>query len=148
MRFIGSLLLLGAGAVAVLAACSSSSSSDTGCASNPFSCGAGTTCAPKDTSGTYACLPSGSGTKGSACQNTPGSTTCGDGLTCFQSSAAGGQCLAYCDTAGTHGCDTGETCRLAALLGTSTQFYICYSGTAPPPPADAGSDTGSDAATD
>jgi hypothetical protein len=148
MRFIGSLLLLAAGAVATLAACSSSSSSDNGCASNPFSCGAGTTCAPKDTSGAYACLPSGSGAKGSTCQNTPGSTTCGDGLTCLQQQASGGQCVAFCELGGSHGCDEGETCRAAGLVGTSTVFYICYGGTAPPPPADAGSDASGDAGSD
>lgn len=145
MRFLGSFLFAAGAALGLLAACSSSSSSDNGCSSNPFQCAAGTVCAAKDTSGVYACLKSGSGTKGSTCQNTPGSTTCGDGLTCLQQSAAGGQCLPFCDPNGSHGCESGEQCRGVIVAGTATTFYICYGGTTPPAPPDGG--TG-DAATD
>jgi hypothetical protein len=124
-------------------ACSSSTSdsSTEGCASNPFTCPAGQTCSAKDTSGAFACLTSGSGTKGSSCLNTPGMTSCGDGLTCLQVVQSGGQCTNYCDA--THVCAAGETCSAAGIAGTSTIFHICAGGT--PVAADAGS---KDAATE
>lgn len=148
MRLSASLLcLVVAGGSAVMACSSSSSSADPGCATNPFTCAAGTTCSAADTSGTFACLPSGPGAKGSACTNTVGKTTCGDTLVCLQLSQAGGQCVRFCEngagSGSAHACASGETCAPARLQGTSNVFYICAGGLAPP---DAGGS--SDAATD
>jgi hypothetical protein len=137
---MASLVFVVGAAVSVLVACSSSSSSsaNSDCSSDPFSCPAGQTCAAKDASGAFACLPSGGGAKGSSCQNTVGVTSCGDGLVCLQLSAAGGQCSSFCDAAGTaHPCASGEQCRAAELQGTSKVFYVCAGGTTP---ADAGHD--------
>ena len=150
MRFFTSLLFVVVASGSSVVACASSSSSSNpppGCAADPFSCGAGTTCSAKDASGTFACLPSGGGAKFSACQNTLGVTMCGDGLVCLQQSAAGGQCSSYCEKGSTpgsspHSCAVGETCRAAALVGTQNVFYLCTGGTAP---VDAG---GGDAAHD
>jgi hypothetical protein len=152
MRILGSLLFLAVATVATatgVAACSSSTSDSPagGCESNPFSCPAGQTCSAKDSSGAFACITSGSGAKGSTCINTPGMTTCGDGLTCLQIVASGGQCTDYCDSA--HACAAGETCTAAGIAGTSTIFHVCNGGT--PTTADAGSKdaaTANDAATD
>lgn len=139
MRVITSALVLFFAGSSALAACASSdSSAPSSCASNPFSCPAGQTCSAKDTSGTFACLPSGGGKKGDACQNTPGTTTCGDTLVCLQTSQAGGQCAPFCEAGGTaHACAASEQCRAAALQGTSTVFYVCVGQAAP---ADAGKD--------
>ena len=139
MRFFTSCLFVLAASVSTLVACSSSSdTAEGGCASNPFSCAAGTTCSAKDATGVSACLTSGAGTKGSACQNTPGIATCGDGLLCLQQTAAGGQCVKYCESgSATRGCEAGEQCRGAAIQGTATVFYVCV-GSAKP--ADAGAD--------
>lgn len=112
-------------------ACSSSTSdsSTEGCASNPFTCAAGQTCSAKDATGAFACIASGSGTKGSSCINTPGMTSCGDGLTCLQVMQSGGQCTNYCEVGSTtHGCATGETCSAAGIQGTSTIFHVCTGG--------------------
>jgi len=144
MRFLSPLAFVIVGAGLTVAACSSSTSdTSSGCASDPFSCPAGQTCAAKDTTGAFACIPSGAGAKGSNCINTPGVTSCGDGLTCLQLSAAGGNCNSYCAPGTTHVCGEGETCRQAGLQGTSTTFYVCIGSAAPP--ADAG---GTDAASD
>jgi hypothetical protein len=155
MRMLGSLLFFTAATVATAvaaSACSSSTSdsSATGCASSPFTCPAGETCSAKDSTGAFACITSGSGTKGSSCINTPGMTTCGDGLTCLQVVQSGGQCTNYCEVGSTtHGCATGETCTAAGIQGTSTVFHVCTGGTSPT--VDAGSKdaaTVGDAATD
>lgn len=156
MRILGSLLFFAAAtiATAVAASACSSSSSDSsgaeGCASSPFTCPAGQTCSAKDATGAFACIKSGSGTRGAACLNTPGMTTCGDGLTCLQVVQSGGQCTNYCELGSTtHGCAGGETCAKAGIAGTSTVFYVCVGGT--PTPADAGSKdaaTAADASTD
>lgn len=133
MRILGTFLLLSALTITTaITACSSSSttSAPEGCASNPFTCGAGQTCSVKDSSGTFACIASGSGTKGSPCLNTAGMTTCGDGLTCLQVTQSGGECTSYCEVgSATHGCAAGETCAAAALAGTSTVFHVCAGGT-------------------
>lgn len=153
MRVFAPALVLCVAASAALFACSSSDDSSSAsntpanCASSPFSCPAGQTCSAKDTSGAFTCMPSGASNKGDACQNTPGATTCGDGLVCLQTSVAGGQCAPYCEASGTaHPCASGEQCRAAALQGTSTVFYICVGGSASP--ADAGTDSPADAGTD
>ena len=140
MKSLFACLALVLPVAALASACSSSSSaSASGCANNPFSCGAGQTCWPKDTSGAFSCAPSGKGAKGDSCQNTPGTATCGDNLACLQQTSAGGQCLSYCEpNSATHGCGEGETCRLAQVAGTSTTFYICAGGTTPA--KDAGSE--------
>jgi hypothetical protein len=156
MRILGSLLFFAAATVATAvaaSACSSStsdSSSAETCASSPFSCPAGETCSAKDATGAFACIKSGNGTKGSACINTPGMTTCGDGLTCLQVVQSGGQCTNYCEVGSTtHGCASTETCTAAGIQGTSTIFHVCTGGA--PAAADAGSKdaaTAADAATD
>ncbi len=156
MRILGSLLFIAAATVAtsVAATACSSSTSDAsgaeGCAASPFTCPAGQTCSAKDATGAFACIKSGNGTKGSSCINTPGMTTCGDGLTCLQVVQSGGQCTNYCEVGSTtHGCATGETCSAAGIQGTSTIFHVCTGGTSPT--VDAGSKdaaAASDAATD
>lgn len=143
MRLVLSLLFLAATVTSSVVACSSSSDGASSCSTDPFSCGAGQTCSVKDSSGTFACLTSGAGTKGSACQNTIGVTTCGDGLVCLQLVQAGGTCSSYCQPGNAaHGCAAGETCTAAKLAGTTETFYVCAGGAAP---ADAGA---KDAATD
>ena len=159
MRILGSLVFFAAATVATAvagSACSSSTSDASGasgaegCASSPFTCPAGQTCSAKDATGAFACITSGSGAKGSACINTPGMTTCGDGLTCLQVVQSGGQCTNYCEVGSTtHGCATGETCSAAGIQGTSTVFHVCTGGT--PTTSDAGSKdaaTAGDASTD
>jgi hypothetical protein len=155
MRILGTFFVLSVAAAAAVACSSSSSSANTNCASNPFSCPAGQTCAIKTTLGDFACLPSGPGKKGDACNNTPGAATCSDGLTCFQTKTTGsGSCVSYCDPpgGGSHGCESGEACRAAAIQNTTEQsvFYICAPTTTPDAGADSGGgDSGSgDAATD
>ena len=144
MRSFTSLLFVFAAGISSIVACSSSSDDATsGCASTPFTCAARQTCAPKSASGEFACLASGSGAKGSACTSTVGTTTCSDNLVCLQTTAAGGQCLPFCEpNNAARGCAAGEQCRAAALQGTSSVFYVCVGGTKP---ADGGA---SDAATD
>jgi hypothetical protein len=148
MRFFTSLAVVAAPLFAVLIACSSSSDDDANgstpagnCVTDPFTCAVGTTCAVKDQAGALDCLTSGAGAKGSPCQNTVGTTTCGDTLVCLQLSAAGGQCTPYCDPTAAAGsaqaCATGETCQTAVLSGTPTTFHVCAGGT---PAADAGHD--------
>ena len=159
MRILGSLVFFAAATVATAvagSACSSSTSDASGasgaegCASRPFTCPAGQTCSAKDATGAFACITSGSGAKGSACLNTPGMTTCGDGLTCLQLSQSGGQCTNYCELGSTtHGCASGETCSAAGIQRTSTVFHVCTGGT--PTTSDAGSKdaaTAGDASTD
>jgi hypothetical protein len=121
-------------AVVSVVACSSSTSSTpggSGCNTNPFSCPAGQTCWPNDTSGTFACLNSAAGvTKGSSCQNYPGTPTCGDGMFCLQTTTVGGTCVTYCDPSNAaHGCSAGEICTPVALAGNaSAQVHVCYNG--------------------
>jgi hypothetical protein len=109
-------------------ACSSSSSSNAPppCNENPWTCPGGQTCWPA-TQGTFACLNSGAGKAGDACQDTVGSATCGAGLACLQVGASGGLCSPYCDNTDTsHACAAGETCQTALLLGGSgPQFQVC-----------------------
>src|ERR1700678_2664409 len=80
-----------------LACSSSSSSSPPPCNEDPWECGSEQTCWPQSTT-SFACLNSGSGTAGSACEDSVGAPTCGAGLACLQTStASGGICSAYCD---------------------------------------------------
>ncbi|HSO36760.1 MAG TPA: hypothetical protein VLT33_29745 [Labilithrix sp.] len=143
MRLLIAIVLVAAASISSTVACSSSSSSGSdSCSSNPFSCDVGQTCSAKDKTGVFACLTSGSGKKGDACQNTPGVTTCGDGLVCLQLVASGGTCASFCEVGNAaHGCGTGETCSLAGLAGTSTTFHVCAGGAAP---ADAGATDAAD----
>jgi hypothetical protein len=140
------LLSLSVGTLALLlatGACSStssSSSSTSACNTQPFTCAAGTTCWPADNAADFACLKSGAGKLGDACQNTPSVATCGDGLLCLQQTATDGHCVPYCDTA--HPCPTGQACTTAQLVGTSVQTRVCFGAT---PAADAGSDASSPA---
>jgi hypothetical protein len=133
-------------------ACSSSTATqpDAGtpaCNEDPFSCPAGQTCWASDAAGSFACLNSGAGKKGDPCQNLIGSPTCSDGLVCLQLlSAASGSavCVPYCDNANTtHACATGEACTKIAVVGSSAILHACVG---PAATADAGADTGADAA--
>jgi hypothetical protein len=145
-------------------ACSSSSGSSAPppCNENPWECPTGQTCWPA-TQSTFACLNSGAGNAGDACQDTVGSATCGAGLACLQIGMSGGVCSAYCDnTDPTHACPVGETCQTVQLLGGSaSEFHACAgagtstpdggavaspdSGSAAPPPDAGASDGGSGA---
>ena len=141
MRTLGLLLFTLIVGGASLAACSSTSSNANagGCGTAPFTCPAGQTCSVKDASGTFACLPSGSGKKGDACLNTAGAATCTDNLVCLQVVQSGGSCVPYCEPGSTtHVCPGAEQCRAAAIQGTSTVFYVCVGGATPPSPVEAG----------
>jgi hypothetical protein len=98
------------------------------CNENPWECPAGQTCWPKDES-SFACLNSGPGAAGDACQDTVGAPTCGDGLACLEIGAGGGVCSVYCDnTNPSHACSAGETCGTATLLGADApEFQVCVS---------------------
>lgn len=118
-------------ALFALVACSSSStgsSSGGACNSNPWSCPSGQTCWPTNSTGNFECLNSKQGVqKGAACQNYPGSPTCGDGMFCFQQTTTGGTCTTYCDSSNpAHGCAAGETCTPITVGATTTpQAYVC-----------------------
>lgn len=140
MRFFG-LSAIGIGLLVVACSSTSSSTSAPGpCNENPWECGAGQTCWPKDAVPTFACLNSGGGKKGDACSNTPGNATCGDGLACLQTTSAGGTCVTYCDSTNTaHACASGEACTTAIVGGASgPQIHVCV-GTKVPQ-GDAGAD--------
>ncbi|MGH7269505.1 MAG: hypothetical protein ACREJ3_03665 [Polyangiaceae bacterium] len=126
--------------------CSSSSSPAAGpCNENPWQCPAGQVCWPNNVDGTFACLNSGPGAQGSACENSVGTPTCGDGLTCFGTTTSGGACTAYCDnTNPSHGCPSGLTCEsVISLTSTQTQFHACVGGPAQLQPG--GDDAGTSA---
>jgi hypothetical protein len=132
----GSILLF----VSLAMACSSSSGSSAPppCNESPWECPGGQTCWPA-TQSTFACLNSGTGSAGDACQDTVGSATCGAGLACLQIGTSGGLCSPYCDnTDPSHACPAGETCQTVQLLGGSgLEFHACVgAGTSNP---DAGS---------
>jgi len=111
--------------VPLAVACSSSSSTPPPCNQDPWECGSGQTCWPKDTT-SFACLNSGVGTAGSACEDSVGAPTCGDGLACLQlSTASGGICAAYCDNTETsHACPSGMTCDMVLIVGTIVQLCV------------------------
>jgi hypothetical protein len=113
----------------VSAACSSSSAPPPPCNDNPWECASGQTCWPKDAQN-FACLNSGPGKAGDACQTSLDSPTCGDGLACLQISTAPGRCTPYCDPTSTaHACPAGQICQLVALGGPGgPQFHACYGG--------------------
>jgi hypothetical protein len=122
-------------------ACSSSSPSSgapTPCNENPWECTAGQTCWPK-TAAVFACLNSGGGKVGSACLDTVGVATCGDGLTCLQTGTSGGVCTQYCDnTDVSHACPSGQMCATASFVGGGPQFQICVAPGALTPDAGGG----------
>lgn len=115
--------------VAVVA-CSSSSSSGAPaqCNTNPFACASGQTCWPKSCncpSGQkcsvdncipqFDCLPSAAGKNPhDSCNNTINVTTCGDNQACIELTAAGGNCLVYCDPASPK-CVSDELCVAYAV---------------------------------
>ncbi len=118
-------------AIAPLAVLACSSSSSPGatkppCNEDPWECPAGQTCWPSDPSG-FQCLNSGPGTAGSACDNTLGAPTCGDGLACLQFTPPGlGTCLAYCDpTDPIHACPGGQTCQAILEGSGGTTLHVC-----------------------
>ena len=51
--------------------------------------------------------------------------------------------MAYCDSA--HGCPTGQTCRVARIIGTTQDANICFGAT--PAGTDGGTDAGTGADT-
>lgn len=124
--------------------CSSSSASPGSqpCNENPWECTTGQTCWPKDES-TFACLNSGPGQAGDACQDSVGFPTCGDGLACLETAAGGGTCSAYCDpTNPSHACPASQTCSIVTLVGgAAPQFQVCVSPSTTP--TDAGSESSS-----
>jgi hypothetical protein len=123
-------------AISLALACSTSSGT-TPCNENPWVCPAGQTCWPKDET-TFACLNSGTGTAGGACEDTGGTATCGDGLACLQMSGAAGTCAAYCDNTDTsHACPSGQSCEMAVIIGTTIQICV---GAAPAAEAGPASD--------
>lgn len=111
-------------------ACSNSSSPSAArppCNEDPWQCPAGQTCWPTDTNG-FQCLNSGPGAAGSACDNTIGASTCGDGLACLQfTPPALGTCLPYCDAADpSHACSAGSTCQIIGEGNTgTTTIHAC-----------------------
>ena len=117
-------------ALVLLFACSSSSTSS--CSANPFSCWSGTTCLgpfeyASNGATLYECVQSGSGHAGEPCTNvltaSPPTTTCGEGLFCFQRSAASGlACAAFCDSA--HVCPLDETCTVISEVGSTISLCL------------------------
>jgi hypothetical protein len=72
-------------------------------------------------------LNSGSGKAGDSCEDSIGSATCGDGLGCYQMTAAGGVCAAFCDaTDVSHACSTG-TCETIVSQAGNVQLCITLS---------------------
>jgi hypothetical protein len=57
--------------------------------------------------GTVACLPVGSGARGSACDRV---NACDPGLACLRAAGAAAACVAMCDPFTSDGCADGETC--------------------------------------
>jgi hypothetical protein len=113
-------------AVVSVAACSSSNS--TPCNQNPWECPTGQTCWP-DTATSFECLNSGPGQIGSACEDSVGTATCGDGLACLATNGVNGTCTPYCsNTDPSHACTGGALCATATLLGSSITFQICATG--------------------
>jgi hypothetical protein len=133
MRSLLSVSMVAALVLLLGVACSASST-PAQCNTQPFTCGAGKTCWPSDNSANFACLASGLGKSGDACQNTPTAATCGDGLMCLQQTSTDGHCVPWCDSA--HGCPSGESCTAAQIGGTTQIVHVCFGGGAPP--ADAG----------
>ncbi len=127
-------------------ACSSSSSPGTQpCNDNPWECASGQTCWSTAQS-TFACLNSGPGAAGDVCVNSVGTPTCGDGLTCLQTSTtSSGTCVQYCDpTNPSHACPTGLTCQTADLISGGALFHVCVGAGSSTLP-DAGTSSGADA---
>jgi hypothetical protein len=84
-----------------------------------YACGANQTCATA-TGASFACVPSGAGRRGDACDATAATAVCGDRLLCLSADAtADGTCVGWCDHA--HPCPTGKTCK---TLGTSMDVSI------------------------
>ncbi len=142
-KLIATLFAAGC-AVAACSSSSSSSSADDVCPANLFGCPAGQSCWAKDNTFAFACIPSGTGTKGSTCQSTVGVAACGEGLACLQlQGASTGTCVPYCQPGSTgRGCEAGEQCAQALLQGAKTVLNVCVGSAAPV------SDAGADAATD
>jgi hypothetical protein len=140
MRNLFSVVFAVSGLVVLLAAgaCSTSSSSTPAqCNTQPFACGAGTTCWEINVANDFGCITSGGGKSGDTCLNTQGAATCGDGLLCLQlPTQAAGHCVPWCDTQ--HVCPTSQTCTPAAIQGTTQVVHVCFGGA---PPADAGPGT-------
>jgi hypothetical protein len=109
-----------------VAACSSSSGgSSTPCNQDPWECSSGQTCWPQSQTA-YACMNAGPGMLGTSCMNTPGTPTCGPGLFCFQTSQAGGTCLAYCSpTDPKHACTGSALCQGVFLVAGGPQVNVC-----------------------
>jgi hypothetical protein len=111
----------------VAAACSSSSgSSSTPCNQDPWQCSSTQTCWPQSATA-FACMNAGPGMLGSACEDTPGTPTCGAGLFCLQTTMMPGTCLAYCSTSDPkHACTGGAVCAMGALGGLGgPEFNLC-----------------------
>src|SRR5689334_1962469 len=116
-RVSGRLILGGFVLSAAMIACSSGGSDGSGgkggkggskpagtCNTDPFSCPAGQTCWINSNSA-FACLNSGPGKEGDACQNIIGSPTCGDGLACYAVGSPNGTCMPFCDpSSSAHAC--------------------------------------------
>jgi hypothetical protein len=143
-----SVSLIGAGAAAIVAlGCSSGGSggavSDSGadhdssippCDQNPWSCGAGKTCWVTDQTGSYSCIAAGTKQTGETCTPLLGTTECGEGLLCLQTSTSiPGSCVSFCDSQ--HPCASGE-CMQARINNVGPIVHVCVQTG----PSDAGSD--------
>lgn len=107
------------GAVFAILACSSSKS--TPCNENPWECPSRQTCW-FSTPTSFACLNSGPGQTGSACQDSVGIAACGDGLACLF-----GTCTPYCSTMDPiHACTGGASCTLVTISGSSGFIATVY----------------------
>jgi hypothetical protein len=128
-------------------ACSSSSASSgpKPCNEDPFECPSGQTCWPESATA-FACLNSGPGNPGDACEDAAGTPTCNDGLACLALGMASGTCAPYCDSSDvTHGCPAGQSCQTAQVIG-GLSFQVCVGGT--PGGSSTATDGGTDAGTD
>jgi hypothetical protein len=82
-----------------------------------YNCPVGQTC--NATGGAnFACVPSGPGKPGDACDYTSATVACGDQLICAVISTTTGMCYQFCDSG--HPCPTGKTCTTFA--SQATQF--------------------------
>ena len=90
------------------------------CNEDPWSCPAGQTCWSNDTGAGFACLNSGSGLDGEACENYLGTPTCTDAHGCVQlNEGQPGLCAPFCDPSDpAHACPEGRLCQMYNYAGS------------------------------
>jgi hypothetical protein len=116
----------GGGATGSGAAGSTGAAGGTGCAADPFACPAGQTCWPNAQGNALACLNSGMGKVGDACELYIGTATCADDLVCWTVPGAPKVCTPFCDnTKLDKQCPPGQMCLQVSIKDTSIVFFAC-----------------------